>query len=91
MKYRIVWPVPMLDRLADEYRHAKAAGLASAFTAAVYRVEQSLAADPFACGESRGSTIRIVIDAPVAIWYEADQDLMAVTIHDVRYRRPRNS
>jgi hypothetical protein len=89
MIYRLVWPIPMLKRLEEQYLRARAAGLSGPFTAAVHRIEQTLVADPFACGESRDGTIRIHIDLPVAVMYEADASLAAVTIHNVLYYRPR--
>ena len=89
MNYRLVWPIPMLTRLEEEYRRARDAGLANAFTGGIHRIEQALTADPLACGESRGGTIRIVIDAPMAVWYEANHALMSVTIHGVRCYPPR--
>jgi hypothetical protein len=89
MNFRLVWPIPMLRRLEEEYQTARGAGLANPFTAAIHRIEQALTADPLACGESRGGTMRLVIDSPVALWYEANHALKAVTIHDVRYYPPR--
>jgi hypothetical protein len=89
MNFRLVWPIPMLGRLEEAYLRARAAGLATGFTAAIHRIEQALATDPLACGESRGGTIRLVIDSPIPLWYEPNHALKAVTIHDVRYYPPR--
>lgn len=90
MKFRLVWPIPMLRRLEAQYQKARDAGLANTFAAANHRIEQAPVTDPLACGESRGGTLRLMIDSPVALWYEADHALMSVTIHDVRYYRPRS-
>src|SRR5947208_1589340 len=53
MTYRLVWPMPMIERLEGQYMRAREAGHGNAFTAAIHRLEQDLLADPLAVGESR--------------------------------------
>jgi hypothetical protein len=89
MNYQVLWPDSLNTILARHYVLARLAGFGTPFTQALTRIEARLAADPFADSESRGESLRIMIDAPVTVRYEVDVGHARVTMADIRFARPR--
>jgi hypothetical protein len=88
MNFQLLWPTAMLERLEQQYLRSRSLARGTDFSLALGRIEQHLANDPIACGESRDGTIRLVIDAPVTVWFEVDVVAKTVLIHDVRFFSP---
>jgi hypothetical protein len=65
MSYNVDW-----DRVEDEIAALWTNALdRNGVTAALHRIDQALQRDPYACGESRSGTRRIVFDGPVSVLF----------------------
>jgi hypothetical protein len=80
MSYRVLWAPHAEDQLerlllgaSDQPRLAEAARA----------IDQRLAKDPLAFGESRFDAVRIAFERPLAIHYEVLEDVETVIVYDV--------
>jgi hypothetical protein len=80
MSYRVFWSPHAEDQLeqlllgsSEQPRLARAART----------IDQHLAKEPLAFGESRFDTVRIAIERPLAIHYEVLEDVKTVIVYDV--------
>lgn len=92
MIFRVIWRRALLGRLADFFLKARDLGLdPNAITAAVARIDMSLAKSPSTCGESRPGGERILIELPLAVDFEIFDDEKVVVVVRVRYVPPRSA
>ena len=80
MSFRVFWAPyaeqqleQILRRSVDQTRLVEAA----------YAIDQRLAKEPLAFGESRYDTVRIAFERPLAIQYEVLEDVATVIVYDV--------
>jgi hypothetical protein len=69
MNYAVIWTKVALDRLTDAWIQAADR---TAVQQASNRVDQALGTDPWAAGEPRTRTDRLLYDAPLSIYYRID-------------------
>jgi hypothetical protein len=84
MNYTVVWLHSAKGQLADLHLKARQAGIASAVSRTIHRMEQLLARDPASAGESRGDGSRVLIRPRVAIVFEVHEDEATVVVRSVR-------
>ncbi len=84
MKYTVVWQPTAERMLADIWNRAADR---NAVAAAADRVDDLLARDPLALGESRDGPYRIVFETPLAIDFEVQATDRRVQVLRVRYTR----
>ena len=90
MNWPLIWPDKLLNELARQYVRATSAGLGTAFTLALNRLEARLTTDPLTDTESRGGDVRVIMDAPVTLYYRIESaPPPRVTVLGVRFARPR--
>ena len=89
MSYRVIWLSDLEDVLISLYLRASADGQAAAVTRATAEIDQRLAADPLAAGESRSGRLRILIETPLAVDFEVLEADRVVVVTGVRYSPPR--
>ena len=85
MRYLLVWPYTMIQRLAALYLMARANGIGSDFTRAVADIEAALRQSPRTQGESRGGDDRIIIVSPVGVTYRVDEAAKKVYVIAIGY------
>jgi hypothetical protein len=85
MTYSLIYPPFSLQMLAAAYLVALEDGLAAELTAASQRVDAALQTDPRDQGESRDGRKRVLIDRPLAVEFEVDDDQRVVVVLGVRY------
>lgn len=85
----VIWLEVAEADLLRLYLPARAAGFAEEYTQAAERIEQLLATNPAAAGESRSGRRRVLIEPPLTIDFEFDADQQVAVVTGVRYTQPR--
>jgi len=86
MNFTVVWRWRATNILADAVVTALEAGHGSeGITAATARIDSLLRQNPATVGESRPGHERIVIDAPLTVYFEVHEDERVVIVLSVRY------
>ena len=80
MKFMVFWTPSALKRLAELWN---AGPDRAAIAAAANFIDKSLEYDPESQGESRGSNVRILIRAPLAVYCKVSPDDCNVTVFAV--------
>ncbi len=80
MKFMVFWVPSALKRLAELWN---AGPDRAAIATAANTIDQSLQFDPESQGESRGTNVRILIQAPLAIYFKVSPDDCKVTVFAV--------
>jgi hypothetical protein len=80
MKYTVVWLPSALTRLADLWNDGPDR---AAITQAANRIDRSLLFDPLHHGEARADNLRIMIEAPLAIYFTVSEPDCLVTVRAV--------
>lgn len=88
MNFTVEWSAEALNQLADVWM---ASDDRAGVTAASYRIEATIRADPLGAGESRGDDLqRFVFDPPLAVVYLVyPSEQLAVVAAVGPSRRPR--
>lgn len=71
MTWRVGFKKSAEDELAEIWMRAPDR---QAVTASANHIEQMLRDDPWGCGESRGGSLHVVIEEPLAALYEIDDE-----------------
>ncbi len=92
MMYRVVWLNPAVAQLAVIYRARLQLGTgADGVVRASAAADRLLAPNPTGVGESRIGNERVLIEAPLTIYYEVHDDERVVVVTSVLYSsRPAN-
>jgi hypothetical protein len=86
MTYRVVWLNRAIGQLAVIYRACLQLGAgADAVVRASAMVDQLLAPNPTAVGESRAGNERVLIEPPLTIYCEVHDDERVVVVTSVVY------
>jgi hypothetical protein len=78
MKFTVVWKPTAADKLADLWTVGPDR---AAITQAANLIDRLLQNDPLRQGEERGDDTRILIEAPLAVYYSVSQADCLVTVH----------
>ena len=86
MNFTVIWRRRATDNLADAVVVALESGRGSeAITAASARIDALLRNNPSDVGESRPNHERVVIDAPLTVYFEVNTEERVVIVLSVRY------
>ncbi len=86
MTFTVVWRWQAINELAAAtHRVLERGGGSSALTAAAARTDALLRRTPATAGESRSNQERVVIDAPLTVYFEVHEDERVVIVLSVRY------
>jgi hypothetical protein len=88
--FQVEWLQSALDELAHLWIAADAV-LRQALTAATHEIDQRLADDPQAEGESRAVGRRLTFVPPLAVTFRVEADGRTVTVIEIRLYRRRSS
>lgn len=88
MKFRVIWLLDALDRLANSYLYARRHGRdPEAITRAMAQVDTAIDRAPTTTGESRAGARRVYIVNPITVFFEVHEDEKVVVVTAVRYHR----
>ncbi len=80
MKFTVVWQPSALNHLAELWNAGPGR---SAITQAANRIDRALLSSPTQQGEERDEGIRILIDAPLAVYFTVSEPDRMVTVFAV--------
>lgn len=86
MMYRVIWLDRAIAQLAVIYRARLQLGTgADGVVRASAAVDRLLAPNPTGVGESRAGNERVLIEAPLTVFYEVHDDERVVVVTSVHY------